>query len=166
MRSNKVYLALTSVFCKSTSLTDSEEEIEILKEGGRRHAFILSELAKMVAPGISTQELEDKAREMIKAGGDKAAFLNYTPRGAKRPYPAALNISINDEIVHQHPCDGSYSLCSLPGENGHHAFLHCTQCGKIEEVCDELLCKAEHAIAKKAHFQPRLLMIVNIIVCL
>jgi Fur family ferric uptake transcriptional regulator len=57
-------------------------------------------------------------------------------------------------IVHQHPCDGSYSLCSLPGENGHHAFLHCTQCGKIEEVCDELLCKAEHAIAKKAHFQP------------
>ena len=81
----------------------THEEIEILKEGGRHHAFILSELAKMVAPGVSTQELEDKAREMIKAGVDKAAFLNYTPRGAKRPYPAALNISINNEIVHGIP---------------------------------------------------------------
>ena len=79
------------------------EEIEILREGGRRHAFILSELSKKVAPGVSTQHLEDYARELIKEGGDKAAFLNYTPRGAKRPYPAALNVSINDEIVHGIP---------------------------------------------------------------
>ena len=53
--------------------------------------------------GVSTQHLEDYARELIKEGGDKAAFLNYTPRGAKRPYPAALNVSINDEIVHGIP---------------------------------------------------------------
>ncbi len=40
---------------------------------------------------------------MIKEGGDKAAFLNYKPRGARRPYPAALNVSVNDEIVHGIP---------------------------------------------------------------
>src|ERR1035437_2153015 len=79
------------------------EEIEILKEGGRRHAFILSELAKKVVPGVSSQDLEDLARELIKEGGDKAAFLNYTPKGARRRYPAALNVSINDEIVHGIP---------------------------------------------------------------
>lgn len=79
------------------------EEIEILKEGGARHAFILRELKKMVAPGISTQALEDKARELIEEGGDKGAFLNYTPRGAKRAYPAALCVSINNEIVHGIP---------------------------------------------------------------
>lgn len=81
----------------------TKDEIEIMKEGGKRHAFILSELAKMVAPGISTQELEDRARELLAEGGDKGAFLNYTPRGSKRPYPAVLNVSINNEIVHGIP---------------------------------------------------------------
>ena len=90
--------------------TKKPEEIEIMKEGGRRHAFILSELAKMVAPGISTQILEDKARELIEQGGDKAAFLNYTPRGAKRPYPAALCVSVNNEIVHGIPNENSMIL--------------------------------------------------------
>ncbi len=81
----------------------TQEEIEILKEGGKRHAFILQEIAKKVAPGISTKELDDFASELIKEGGDKAAFLNYTPRGAKRPYPASLCVSVNNEIVHGIP---------------------------------------------------------------
>ncbi|HEY0221047.1 MAG TPA: type I methionyl aminopeptidase [Candidatus Paceibacterota bacterium] len=81
----------------------TKEEIEILKEGGKRHAFILGEIAKKVTPGISTEELEKYANELIKEEGDKAAFLNYTPRGAKRPYPAALCVSVNNEIVHGIP---------------------------------------------------------------
>lgn len=81
----------------------TQEEIEIMKEGGRRHSFILSKIAEKVAPGVSTQELEDYAREMIKEGGDKAAFLNYTPRGARRSYPASLCVSVNNEIVHGIP---------------------------------------------------------------
>lgn len=86
------------------------EEIEIMKVGGKRHAFILSEIAKIVEVGISTQILEDKARELIEEGGDKAAFLNYTPRGAKRPYPAALCVSVNNEIVHGIPNENSLIL--------------------------------------------------------
>ena len=81
----------------------TKEEIEILNEGGRRHAFILSQVAEKVAPGVSTALLEDYARELIKEGGDLAAFLNYTPRGARRAYPAALCVSVNDEIVHGIP---------------------------------------------------------------
>ena len=79
------------------------EEIAILKEGGKRLAFILNELAKAVKPGISTLELDSMARTLVEAGGDKSAFLNYKPAGAKRPYPAALCVSINDEIVHGIP---------------------------------------------------------------
>jgi len=86
------------------------EEIEILKEGGKRHAFILRELKKMVAPGVTTQSLEDKARELIDEEGDKGAFLNYTPRGAKRAFPAALCVSINNEIVHGIPNEESRVL--------------------------------------------------------
>lgn len=81
----------------------TKEEIEILKEGGKRHAYILSKVAEKVKPGVSTQDLENYARTLIKEGGDTPAFLNYTPKGSKRPYPAALCVSVNNEIVHGIP---------------------------------------------------------------
>jgi methionyl aminopeptidase len=81
----------------------SKEEIEIMREGGRRHAQILNALALMVKPGVSTLVLEEEALRMIKEMGDKPAFLGYQPAGANRPYPASLCISINDEIVHGIP---------------------------------------------------------------
>ncbi len=79
------------------------KEIEVMKEGGKRHAHILAEIAKIMKPGVSTVELNDLAMKLLKEGGDTAAFLNYTPDGARRPYPAALCVSVNDEIVHGIP---------------------------------------------------------------
>jgi methionyl aminopeptidase len=79
------------------------EEIEIMREGGKRHAGILSLLAKLVKPGVSTLILEEEALRLVKEGSDKPAHLGYTPSGAKRPFPAVLCISINDEIVHGIP---------------------------------------------------------------
>lgn len=80
-----------------------KEDIAILREGGKRHAEILRELASLVRPGLDVRTLEDRARELIAAGGDRSAFLNYQPAGATRPYPAALCVSINDEVVHGIP---------------------------------------------------------------
>ena len=74
-----------------------------MREGGKRHAYILSELSKKVTPGVSTLDLENLAKKLIKEGGDSSAFLNYTPRGAKRAYPATLCVSVNNEIVHGIP---------------------------------------------------------------
>lgn len=79
------------------------EEISLLQEGGRRHARMLWELARLVRPGISTVHLEDAARRLIKDGGDNPAFLGYQPDSANRPFPAALCVSVNDEIVHGIP---------------------------------------------------------------
>jgi len=81
----------------------TKEEIEILREGGKRLAFILAQVVKAVRPGVSTLELEKLAKKLCEEGGDKPAFLNYLPKGMKRPYPAALCVSINDEIVHGIP---------------------------------------------------------------
>lgn len=81
----------------------SKEEIKIMKEGGKRHAEILREVAKIVRPGISTKDLDDLAYKLVIEGGDKPAFLNYTPEGVSYPYPATLCVSINDEIVHGIP---------------------------------------------------------------
>jgi methionyl aminopeptidase len=79
------------------------EEIEILREGGRRLATILHKVKERVAPGVSAKELDAYAQELIKEMGDKPAFLNYRPEGAKTPFPAALCVSVNDEVVHGIP---------------------------------------------------------------
>ena len=81
----------------------TEKEIEIMRECGKRHARILQKLASLAKPGISSQTLEDKAREYISNEGGTAPFLGYKPWGAKKPYPAALCLSINDEVVHGIP---------------------------------------------------------------
>jgi methionyl aminopeptidase len=79
------------------------EEIEILREGGRRLAEILYKVKEKVAPGVTTKELDQYAEQLIREGGDLPAFLNYRPEGAVRPFPASLCISINDEVVHGIP---------------------------------------------------------------
>lgn len=81
----------------------TKEDIQILREGGKRHAEILRALKAMVRPGITAKELDDEARRLIFEGGDTPAFLNYQPSGATRPFPACLCVSINDEVVHGIP---------------------------------------------------------------
>lgn len=78
----------------------TENEINKLREGGKRLASILNEVAKKVVPGVKISELNDYAEQLIKDGGDKPAFLNYQPEGANFPYPASLCASVNDEVVH------------------------------------------------------------------
>ena len=79
------------------------EEIAILREGGKRHMEILRQVAAAVAPGVTTAALNTLAEKLIKENSDEAAFLSYTPKGAKRPYPASLCVSVNDEVVHGIP---------------------------------------------------------------
>lgn len=57
-------------------------------------------------------------------------------------------------LTHRHPCSGAATLCALPGTPGHHGFLHCTSCGRVQEYCDASLCKLEDRIAKKAGYSP------------
>ncbi|MEK7569531.1 MAG: type I methionyl aminopeptidase [Patescibacteria group bacterium] len=84
-------------------IAKTKEEIEILREGGKRLGEILQKVGKLVAPGISTKKLDEYAEKLIQEGGDTPAFLNYQPEGAKYPYPASLCVSINDEVVHGIP---------------------------------------------------------------
>ena len=81
----------------------TENDIKILREGGHRLATILKKVALRVVPGVSTLELDTYARELILAGGDEPAFLNYKPAGVKIPYPASLCVSIDSEVVHGIP---------------------------------------------------------------
>ena len=79
------------------------QEIEILREGGKHLATVLHKVKEMVAPGVSTHELDKYAEKLIREYGDEPAFLNYKPDGADTPFPASLCTSVNEEIVHGIP---------------------------------------------------------------
>jgi methionyl aminopeptidase len=81
----------------------TENEIERLRRGGPVLARILRAVADAVAPGVTTQSLNDLASKLISEAGAKPAFLGYKPDGADRPYPASLIVSINEEVVHGIP---------------------------------------------------------------
>ncbi len=78
----------------------TKEDIAILREGGKRlarHVRVLSEMAKV---GVTSLELETKAREMVAQDGDTMAFFGYKSKRDKHGYPSGLCVSVNDVIVH------------------------------------------------------------------
>ncbi|MDZ7726669.1 MAG: type I methionyl aminopeptidase [Candidatus Campbellbacteria bacterium] len=83
----------------------TEQEKEILREGGKRLAEIRSVLAEKTKAGVSTVELDELAYQLCTKDGDLPAFLNYTPFGAPRPFPSSICVSVNDVVVHGIPTE-------------------------------------------------------------
>lgn len=81
----------------------TEQQINDLREGGKRLAQILDLVAKSVRPGITTEDLDAIAYNEIIKMGDEPAFLNYRPEGALSPFPKTLCTSVNNQIVHGIP---------------------------------------------------------------
>ena len=81
----------------------TKEEIDIMREGGKRLSFILGELVKEIKEGVKTGELDEVTNKLITEQEGKPAFLNYRPETKSQPYPASVCVSINDEIVHGLP---------------------------------------------------------------
>lgn len=78
----------------------NKEEIEILREGGRRLEQIMRDLEKFVDVGTVVSDIDKKCLELIAAANAKPATVGYTPKGAPFPFPSAVCVSINDGIAH------------------------------------------------------------------
>jgi methionyl aminopeptidase len=63
-------------------------------------AGVLAELEAMVAPGVTTADLDRAAERLTREGGAEPAFKGY------RGYPATLCASVNEEVVHGIPSAG------------------------------------------------------------
>ncbi len=79
------------------------EEIKILREGGKRLASVLYQVAEKAKPGIATTELDELAEKLIRENNGEPSFKNYKTFQDKIPFPASLCVSVNDEIVHGIP---------------------------------------------------------------
>lgn len=75
----------------------SPKEVDLMREAGKRLAEVLRELEHYVKPGLSTMEINHRGEELIRKLGGIPSFLNYNG------FPAALCISVNDQIVHGIP---------------------------------------------------------------
>ncbi len=95
----------------TTMLTyKTPEEIEYLRAGGAILARILDELSALVAPGVSTEYLNDEALDKMERYGVEPVLLGYHPVFSSRPYPAAICTSVNEVVVHGIPNEHPYIL--------------------------------------------------------
>ena len=75
----------------------SQREIELMREAGKILGTVLNELEKECKPGVTTYHINKIGEEMIKSYGCIPSFKGY------QGYPAAICVSVNDEIVHGIP---------------------------------------------------------------
>lgn len=77
----------------------SEREISLMREAGKILAEVHDKLAEIIAPGITTLDIDRKGAEFIHKAKCVPSFLNY------EGYPASICVSVNDEVVHGIPTD-------------------------------------------------------------
>jgi methionyl aminopeptidase len=79
------------IVCKSPA------EIEKMRAASALVADVLGELAAMVAPGVTSLDLDVVAERMVRAAGAEPAFKGY------RGYPNTLCTSVNEQVIHGIP---------------------------------------------------------------
>jgi methionyl aminopeptidase len=73
------------------------DEIALMREAGLVTQRALAAMCAVVAPGISTGELDRIAEDSIRSEGGVPSFLGY------RGFTGTICVSINDEVVHGIP---------------------------------------------------------------
>ena len=113
------------------------EEIEKVKAAGDLVSRTLGEVAKWVAPGVTTLRLDNIAREFILDNGGRPSCLGY------HGFPGTLCIEVNETVVHGFPSQyelregdivGTDCVVDLDGYNGDMCYTFA-----VGEVDDKVL---------------------------
>jgi len=72
-------------------------EVELMRDSARLVSRTLTEVARILKPGVTTLELDKLIAEFIRDNDAVPSFLNY------RGYPFSSCISVNDVVVHGFP---------------------------------------------------------------
>lgn len=128
----------------------SDEEIELLRISNQIVSKTLAEMAKIIAPGVTTSQLDKVAEEFIRDNGAVPGFLGYGG------FPKSICTSVNDQVVHGIPSDkvvledgdvisvdcGAY----INGFHGDSAYTFCV--GNVDPVIIELLKTTKDSLYK------------------
>ncbi len=124
------------------------DEMSIMQENGRTLARILHLLCEQVEPGRTTQFFDDMAEALIRDAGAIPSFKGYSG------YPATINASINEEVVHGIPSpdrrleEGDvFSIDIGLMQNGLHVDMATTiGVGTIDETAQRMLAVGKRSL--------------------
>ena len=75
----------------------SSHEIQLMRRAGEITAAARALAGAMVAPGVTTREIDRAVHRYIKSQGAVPSFLHYNG------FPASVCVSVNDEVIHGIP---------------------------------------------------------------
>ncbi|MEL6534602.1 MAG: type I methionyl aminopeptidase [Bacteroidota bacterium] len=125
------------------------EEVEIIKESGDILGRAHAEVAKIVGPGVRTDELDKVAEEFIRDHGGVPSFKHYNG------FPATLCISVNENVVHGFPSE--YELqegdiisvdCGVKFKGFHSDSAFTYPIGKVSDEITQLLRTTKESLYK------------------
>ena len=134
----------------------SGHDIDLMRQAGKITAAARALAGEMVAPGVTTQEIDKAVHRYIKSQGAVPSFLNYNG------YPASACISVNDVVIHGIP--GGYTL--QEGDivsvdvgafwKGFHGDCAATfACGRISPTAEKLISVTKQSFFEGIRFATR-----------
>lgn len=75
----------------------TDEEVELMRESNRILGMAYGEIAKAIAPGVTTAELNRIGEDFVRSQGGVPSCLGF------EGFPAAFCISVNEQLVHGIP---------------------------------------------------------------
>jgi methionyl aminopeptidase len=141
------------LFGKRMIIAKSQKDLEKMRAVGELIAEVREALRGMVAPGITTLELNNVAEKMMRDAGSIPTFIGYKPRGMV-PFPFAICASPNEAIVHGFSTDRPLEdgdiisldmACTLNGFVGDTATT--VPVGKISDEVAQLIRVTDECLA-------------------
>lgn len=86
-------------FGKRMIIAKSQKDLEKMRAVGELIAEVREALRAMVAPGVTTLDLNAAAEKMMRDAGSIPTFIGYKPHGMV-PFPFAICASVNEQVVH------------------------------------------------------------------
>ncbi|HKP70283.1 MAG TPA: type I methionyl aminopeptidase [Pyrinomonadaceae bacterium] len=133
-------------------IAKSQKDLDKMRAVGELIAEVREALRGMVAPGVTTLELNATAEKMMRDAGSIPTFIGYKPRGMV-PFPYAICASPNDAIVHGFSTDKPLNegdiisldmACTLDGFVGDTAMT--VPVGKISDEAAHLIRTTEECL--------------------
>lgn len=118
----------------------NRQEMDLIRKSGEILVECLGKLETMLAPGVTTGELDRAAEEFIRSRGAVPAFKGY------QGYPASICASVNEQVVHGIPGDRKLEAGDIVGidigvlRNGYYSDATRTfPIGEVSETARRLM---------------------------
>lgn len=90
--------------CRRMISIKSKKEIDIMRKAGEIVALVLERLKEVIAPGITTIELDRITEELIRENNAIPSFKGYKSFMEGAPdFPGSICASVNNEVIHGIP---------------------------------------------------------------